>query len=73
MLEAKRIANSLRELLQGFRFGWNDRSFTIGVSIGLVPITRAGETLAGVFSAADSSCYAAKEKGRNRVHVYQAG
>ena len=73
VIEAKRIADSLRELLQGFRFGWNDRSFTIGVSIGLVPITRAGETLAGVFSAADSSCYAAKEKGRNRVHVYQAG
>ena len=71
IVEAKRIANSLRELLQGFRFGWNDRSFTIGVSIGLVPITQAGETLAGVFSAADSSCYAAKEKGRNRVHVYQ--
>jgi len=70
--EAKRIADSLRELLQGFRFGWNDRSFTIGVSIGLVPITQAGETLAGVFSAADSSCYAAKEKGRNRVHVYRA-
>ena len=71
--EATRIADSLRELLQGFRFGWNDRTFTIGVSIGLVPIEQAGETLAGVFSAADSSCYAAKEKGRNRVHVYQAG
>ena len=71
--EAVRIANSLRELLQGFRFGWNDRSFTIGVSVGLVPIMQAGETLASVFSAADSSCYAAKENGRNRVHVYQAG
>ena len=43
------------------------------MSIGPAPIPRAGETLAGVFSAADSSCYAAKEKGRNRVHVYQAG
>jgi hypothetical protein len=39
--EAKRIGNSLRELLQGFRFGWNDKSFTIGVSIGLVPLMRA--------------------------------
>ena len=37
VIEAKRIANSLRELLQGFRFGWDDKSFTIGVSIGLVP------------------------------------
>lgn len=70
--EAKRIANTLRELLQGFRFGWQDKSFTIGVSIGLVPIVHAGETLTSVLSAADSSCYAAKEKGRNRVHVYQA-
>ncbi|PWT73744.1 MAG: GGDEF domain-containing protein [Proteobacteria bacterium] len=73
VVEAQRIANALRELLQGFRFGWSDRTFTIGVSIGLVPITQAGETLASVFSAADSSCYAAKEKGRNRVHVYEAG
>jgi EAL domain-containing protein (putative c-di-GMP-specific phosphodiesterase class I) len=68
-----RIANSLRELLQGYRFGWQGKSFTIGVSIGLVPILQAGETLAGVFSAADSSCYAAKDKGRNRVHLYQPG
>ena len=73
VIEAKRIANSLREVLQGYRFVWSNRTFTIGVSIGLVPITQAGETLAGVFSAADSSCYAAKEKGRNQVHVYQAG
>lgn len=72
IVEAERIANSLRELLQGFRFGWKDKSFTIGVSIGLVPVIQAGETLAGVFSAADSSCYAAKEQGRNRVHVYQS-
>ena len=70
--EAKRIANTLRELLQSFRFGWQDKTFTIGVSIGLVPIVRAGETVSSVLSAADSSCYAAKEKGRNRVHVYQA-
>jgi EAL domain-containing protein (putative c-di-GMP-specific phosphodiesterase class I) len=73
IIEAERIARSLLEVLQGFRFGWNDKSFTIGVSIGLVPITQTGETLAGVFSAADSSCYAAKDKGRNRVHVYQPG
>lgn len=72
VMEARRIANSLRELLQGFRFGWKDKSFTIGVSIGLVPVMQAGETLADVFSAADSACYAAKEQGRNRVHVYQA-
>jgi len=71
IVEAKRIANSLRELLQGFRFGWQDKSFTIGASIGLVPLMQPGETLTSVFSAADSACYAAKDKGRNRVHLYQ--
>jgi diguanylate cyclase (GGDEF)-like protein/PAS domain S-box-containing protein len=70
--EAKRIANNLRELVHGFRFAWQDKSFQIGVSIGLVPLVQVGETPSGVLSAADSSCYAAKEKGRNRVHVYQA-
>ena len=70
--EAKRIADALRELLRAFRFGWQDKSFTIGVSIGLVPIAAAGETLSSVFSAADAACYAAKDTGRNRVHIYQA-
>ncbi len=72
MAEAKRVANTLREVLEGFRFGWQDKSFTIGVSIGLVPIVEPGETLSSVFSAADAACYAAKDMGRNRVHIYQA-
>ena len=72
MAEAKRIANSLREVLQGFRFGWQGKSFTIGVSIGLVPLVDAGETITSVFSAADAACYAAKDMGRNRVHTYHA-
>ena len=72
MAEAKRVANTLREVLQGFRFGWQEKSFTIGVSIGLVPLVEAGETLTSVFSAADAACYAAKDMGRNRVHTYQA-
>jgi diguanylate cyclase (GGDEF)-like protein/PAS domain S-box-containing protein len=73
LAEAKRIANTLREVLEGFRFGWQDKSFTVGVSIGLVPLIETGETLSSVFSAADAACYAAKDMGRNRVHVYQAG
>jgi EAL domain-containing protein (putative c-di-GMP-specific phosphodiesterase class I) len=41
------------------------------VSIGLVPIPDVGLSLAEVLMAADSACYAAKERGRDNVHVYQ--
>lgn len=69
---AKYIAEKLRQAIQDYRFIWNDKSFGIGVSIGLVEINENSETLASVLSAADAACYGAKEAGRNRVCVYQA-
>jgi len=44
--------------------------FRLGASIGVVPITADNEDVAGVLSAADSACSAAKESGRNRVHSF---
>jgi diguanylate cyclase (GGDEF)-like protein/PAS domain S-box-containing protein len=70
--EAMQVANNLRELVQNFRFQWLDKTFTIGASIGLFLIGQDNEGLAHVMSAADSACYAAKNEGRNRVHIYQA-
>ena len=69
--QALRIAHQMREALQDLRFVWEDRGFTIGASIGLVPIDPGVDTLATVFRAADDACYAAKDRGRNRVHLYQ--
>ncbi|MGH8612043.1 MAG: EAL domain-containing protein, partial [Gammaproteobacteria bacterium] len=66
-----KIAHQIREALQDYRFVWQDRGFTIGASVGLVPIDPGVDTLASVFRAADVACYAAKEQGRNRVHLYQ--
>lgn len=64
------IAEKLRRAVQDFRFIWQDKTFSIGVSIGLVVLDQDSQTLANVLSAADSACYAAKERGRNRVHIY---
>ncbi len=69
---AVRIADELRQTVTDFHFVWHTRSFTIGVSIGLVNITDGAMTLADVLSAGDAACYVAKEKGRNRVQVYHA-
>ncbi len=70
--QSLRIANALRQSLQEFRFIWQDKTFTIGVSIGLVGINADSLDLSSVLSAADMACYAAKNAGRNRVHIYQA-
>lgn len=70
--KAQAIADALRRSIKEFRFTWQNRTFEVGVSIGLVPITAESPGLTDVLSAADSSCYVAKDHGRNRIHVYQA-
>ncbi len=67
--KAREIAEKLRGLVRAFRFQWDGREFEIGVSIGLAPIHGAGQTLVDVLADADLACYAAKESGRNRIHV----
>ena len=46
-------------------------TFTVGASIGLVPLSGSFRRITQVLQAADAACYAAKDQGRNRVHVYQ--
>jgi diguanylate cyclase (GGDEF)-like protein/PAS domain S-box-containing protein len=60
----------LRDLIKDFTFAWEDRSFTIGVSIGVSSINIASGNAVDLLKEADAACYAAKEKGRNRVHVF---
>lgn len=68
--EALKIANALRKIVQDFRFTCEGRTFEVGVSIGLAPITARSGSPANLMSCADAACYAAKDKGRNRVNVY---
>ena len=68
---AELVANKLLEAIQDFSFYWEGKTFKIGVSIGLVPITEYAENLTSLLSAADVACYAAKDSGRNRVHLYK--
>ncbi|MDD5241604.1 MAG: EAL domain-containing protein [Sulfuricella sp.] len=68
--EALRIANMLRKIVQDFRFIWDGRTFEVGVSIGMVPIVAQSGSAANLMSCADAACYAAKDRGRNRVNVY---
>ncbi|MGD8773464.1 MAG: EAL domain-containing protein, partial [Gammaproteobacteria bacterium] len=70
---AVEVADSLRQAIREYRFFWQDAAFDIGVSIGVVTVTEESESVAALLSAADVACYAAKDQGRNRLHVYQHG
>jgi diguanylate cyclase (GGDEF)-like protein/PAS domain S-box-containing protein len=67
---ALRVAEGLRQAAADFRFLWQGRLFSLGASIGVVHFN-AGDEMAVVLSDADSACYIAKEKGRNRVYLHQ--
>lgn len=67
---AFRVADGLRQTIRSFHFVWRDKSFAVGVSIGLVTFGDDGLTLNDILSFADGACYVAKDKGRNRIHVY---
>ncbi len=68
--KGEEIADNLRTTSKEFRFIWGEKSFDVGTSIGLVPVTKHSEGVQSLLSAADIACYAAKDLGRNRIHTY---
>ncbi len=69
LTRAQQIAHQLLDNIRDYLFIWGERSFKVGASIGLVRID-GDEAVAQLLSLADMACYAAKEKGRNRIHVH---
>jgi diguanylate cyclase (GGDEF)-like protein/PAS domain S-box-containing protein len=69
--EAMQMADQLRETLRNHKFVWEERTFRLGCSVGVVPITGDSEEVAALLSAAESACTAAKAAGRNRVYSSQ--
>jgi diguanylate cyclase (GGDEF)-like protein len=67
---AEGIARDILGAVRAFRFPWVDKTFAVGASIGLMPITQTSTTIGDILSKADMACYAAKDGGRNRIHVY---
>ena len=71
--KAVEIANNLLKSIEGYQFTWSESTFTLGISIGIVPIDRSTTDIASAMSAADSACYIAKESGRNQVQIAHMG
>jgi diguanylate cyclase (GGDEF)-like protein len=68
--QARQIVERIHQQVGQFRFLWEEQSFNVSASFGLVQIDQSSDGLTSVLSAADAACYAAKEAGRNRIHLY---
>jgi diguanylate cyclase (GGDEF)-like protein/PAS domain S-box-containing protein len=69
--KARQIADDVVRKISDYRFVWKDKIFNIGISVGLIEISRESGAPDDVMSSADSACYIAKKQG-NHVHVYSA-
>lgn len=68
--EGERVARELQRRLLEFRFGWEEKSFAVGASFGLVFFGPESGRAADVLGAADHACRLAKDNGRGRIQIY---
>ena len=69
--KARQIADDVVRAVADYRFVWKDKIFNVGVSVGLVEISRESGSTEDLIGAADSACYVAKKQG-GHVQVYSA-
>ena len=67
---AKEIAEKIRHAIDDFIFVWGENEYNLGVSIGIVSLDATISSYESALNLADTSCYLAKEAGRNRIHVH---
>jgi len=69
--QAVAVTEKIHRIVEQFQFYWEDKSFRIGVSIGLVIIdfNKGGSDIH--LKQADMACFMAKQAGRNRTHIYR--
>ena len=70
---ANQVGEAIRRGVEQFVFNWQDRAHSAKASVGIVVIDNEIRDSSAALSAADIACFAAKDEGRNRVHVFQSG
>ncbi len=68
--KAIEITEGIVSLIKNYEFNWQHKKFHVGVSIGLVMIDQNTQDIEKALSQADIACYAAKDMGRNQVHIH---
>lgn len=70
--EAVSKADVFNRAVEEFNFVWQGKAFDVSLGIGVVSIDSSSGSVNEILKSANSACYAAKEKGRNQIVIYQA-
>lgn len=68
--QSLRITQRLHQEVESFRFTWEGKTFSLGVSAGVASIDRYTESVSSLLQNVDNACYMAKETGRNKTHIF---
>jgi Amt family ammonium transporter len=68
---AKKVLERILEDVQAYRFTWNQNTFQVGVSIGVIEFDSSSRVtdMGGLMLNADEACYMAKKLGRNQLYI----
>ena len=66
---ADHIADRIRAEVAQWQFDWAGSLISVGVSIGMLPLTGADRDLNAILRAADAACFLAKARGGGRVQL----
>ncbi len=69
--EIEELANELCKETASFIFEYENRQFSISISVGVIQLDGEESELQTIMNNVDSACYIAKQSGRNRVHIAQ--
>ncbi|MES9942496.1 MAG: EAL domain-containing protein [Candidatus Thiodiazotropha sp. 6PLUC1] len=69
--QAYRQATKLIDAIHAHQYSYEGHHFQLGASVGMVNITDALRNIDELLIAADQACYAAKDRGRNRIEIYR--
>jgi diguanylate cyclase (GGDEF)-like protein/PAS domain S-box-containing protein len=64
----RKVSEELLNIIQDYRFSWENKIFDIGASIGIAIFSSSNDQNNDPLTAADTACYKAKENGRNQIN-----
>lgn len=68
--QSLRVTQRMHEEFESFRFVWEGKTFSVGVSAGVASIDHHSESVSRLLQNVDSACYVAKQTGRNKTHIF---